>query len=181
MSVVLTHDLCSFRPNGAPGGAPGGAKGARQGHLKVSLPVASLPRLAEALEGGGEVDADLHIGRSATGVPLVSGQVRARVARSCQRCLDTVEQTVEIELALGVAAPGTDPELPEGFEVCEAESLTLGELLEDEVLLALPMIALHDDRQQCGSLAGRVEQAEHENESEPSRHPFAVLKKLKSN
>ena len=177
MSVVLTDDLCLF----GPGGAPGGAKGAREGRLKVSLPVASLPRLAEAIDGDGAVDADLHIGRSTTGVALVAGQVKASVARSCQRCLDTVEQTVEIELALGVAAPGTDPELPVGYEVCEAESLTLGDLLEDEVLLALPMIALHDDRQQCGSLAKRVEKMKHQNESEPSRHPFAVLENLKTN
>ena len=173
MSVTFTDDLCAFRSDGA--------KRTPRGHLKASMPVAGLPRLAKEVEGGGEIDLDLHISRSADGVPLISGRVIARVVRNCQRCLDPVKQTLEIELRLGVAAPGTKPDVPDGYEVCEAESLTLGNLLEDEVLLALPMIALHDDRQQCGPLANRVEKSEHESESEPSRHPFAILENLKSN
>lgn len=173
MSVILTDDLCASRSDGA--------RRTLRAHLKVRLPLADLPRLAEAVEGGGEIDVDLHISRSADGVPLVAGQVTASVSRDCQRCLDRVDQTLEIELCVGIAAPGTKPDLPDGYEACEAESLTLGDLVQDEVLLALPMIALHDDRKQCGPLAGKVEQSEHESESDSSRHPFVVLASLKTN
>jgi uncharacterized protein len=173
MSIVLSADLCAFRPDAA--------KRAQVGLLKTRMPVVRLPRLAEAVGSGGEVDVNIRLSRSAAGVSLVAGQVKATVTQHCQRCLDTVEQTLDVELRLGIAAPGSSAELPEGYELYEAESLTLGELLEDELLLALPMISLHGDRRQCGSLAGRVEKMEGEYESEPSRHPFAVLKNLKSN
>jgi uncharacterized protein len=65
--------------------------------------------------------------------------------------------------------------LPEGYEplLVTGEPLLTRELVEDEVLLAIPAIPRHGGEEAC--VTG------YENQSLPEReNPFAVLEKLKS-
>jgi len=173
MSVELSNDLCAFGPEAA--------NRVPRGRLKARISVAELPRLAEAVDAGGELDVDLEINASTEGTTLVDGQIHATLTRSCQRCLDKVRQKMNIEIHVGVAPPGMVVELPEGYEICEAESLKVGDLLEDEVLLALPMIARHEDPQQCGPVASVLVDEDQECDAESPRRPFAILESMKSN
>ena len=173
MSVELSNDLCAFGSEAA--------NRVPRGRFKARISVADLPRLAEAVDAGGELDIDLAIDTSTDGTTLVDGQICATLARCCQRCLDTVSQKMNIEIHVGVAPPGMVVELPEGYEICEAESLKVGDLLEDEVLLAMPMIARHEDSQRCGPLASALVDDDQESDAQSTRRPFAILESMKSN
>jgi len=104
-------------------------------------------------------------------------KVNGRLSQCCQRCLAEVEFDCAIDSRLLLVGP--EDEWPE--EELEAEdydaipasrALSLASLVEDEVLLALPLVPRHAD---C---APPAEQAGPEEDSAPS--PFAVLAGLKN-
>jgi uncharacterized protein len=91
----------------------------------------------------------------------------------CQRCLGTVIEPLSITSRLWLVAPGRpwpDDELAEdSFDAVEAgKEMALLPLIEEEVLLALPVAPMHEVCDLPVAMQG---------EHEPS--PFAVLAKLK--
>ena len=118
----------------------------------------------------------------------VAGRVAVAVERICQRCLEPLVTELEAEVRLRVVSPDTplaatageedaDGDVVEPFEpwpVAEG-SVALGDLLEDELLLALPPAAVHE--------AGHCEAPPYTDplpeEPSPSReNPFAALQDL---
>jgi len=152
-----------------------------EGVLEESLPIAAFPRLAPTLsDSEGTVEVDVRVTRASSGVPLVEGTLRGRFRRDCQRCLEPVDLDVTVSLKLAVTGAGGDELAPADFEAWQSdeEAVTLRDLLEDELLLALPMVARHEDERRCGRLAARLE--DDGQEDLPTRdNPFAVLRTLK--
>ena len=151
------------------------------GRFRETVPVAALPRLAETLsDSQGSIEADVRVSRASSGIPLVEGTLRGRLHRDCQRCLEPVDLDVRIDLKLAVTGTAGEELAPADFEPWQTEQqdVTLGQLLEDELLLALPMVTRHENERQCGELAGRLREGEGERTAERD-NPFAVLKRLK--
>lgn len=152
-----------------------------EGRLCERVPIGAFPRLAEILlEAEGAVQVDVRVSRAPSGIPLVQGRLKGRMRRECQRCLEPVDIEVDVELRLAVTESGVDEATPAGFEPWQSEetAVVLRELLEDELLLALPMVARHEDEAQCGALAHRA--GDRASAEAPRReNPFAVLKGLK--
>lgn len=144
------------------------------GHLAGSVAVAALGRLADALaDTGGELAYSLDGGRNGDGKPFLHLRVSGRLQLSCQRCLSALPFEVEIDSRLLLVAPGEawpDDELvDDGSDAIEADAaLAVLPLIEDEVLLALPIAPRHGD---C-----RPPQADG-GDKKPS--PFAALASLK--
>ena len=155
-----------------------------EGELSQEVPCAAFPRLVEVLlDSDVTLAVEIRVGRASSGIPLVSGRVRGRVVQECQRCLEPVTGELDVELRLAVVGPGNEELAPADFEPWQADSskVTLGELIEDELLLALPMVARHED-ERCGELATRLAGARDETEEESAQdrdNPFAVLRALK--
>ncbi len=151
------------------------------GSFRETVPVAALPRLAETLsDSRGSIEADVRVSRASSGIPLVEGTLRGRLRRDCQRCLEPVDLDVRIVLKLAVTGTGGEELAPADFEPWQTEQqdVTLGQLLEDELLLALPMVTRHENERQCGELARRLGEGEGERTAERD-NPFAVLRQLK--
>lgn len=152
-----------------------------EGRLSESVPVGVFPRLAETLlDKAAKVQVDIRVSRSSSGIPVVEGRLGGRFQRQCQRCLEPVDVEIEADLRLAVAGQDSDHLLPAGFEPWQSDDadVVLKDLVEDELLLALPMVARHEDESQCGELARQPGQEAPE--EAPRRHnPFAVLKDLK--
>jgi uncharacterized protein len=152
-----------------------------EGRLSESVPVGVFPRLAETLLDKAEkVQVDIRVSRSSSGIPLVEGRLDGRFHRQCQRCLEPVDIEIEAELRLAVTDQDSGHLLPAGFEPWQSDEtdVVLKDLVEDELLLALPMAARHPDESQCRGLARRP--GHEAPEEAPRRHnPFAVLKDLK--
>ncbi|MFW5910945.1 MAG: YceD family protein [Thiohalospira sp.] len=152
---------------------------ARSGQaLSGTLRVAELSRLAESVrEPSGEVAYELRFGEE-EGVPTLRGRIAAEVTVTCQRCLGPLKVRVEAEPQLGfVDSEAEEAKLPEGLEgvvLEEGENIRPGDLIEDEVLLALPLFPAHDTRT-CPPWEDPVELSP----AEEQENPFAVLAGLR--
>ena len=101
---------------------------------------------------------------------------------TCQRCLGPVEITVEVKQSFRFvgteeAAEAQDEESEEDV-LALSQDFNLSDLIEDEVLMALPVVPRHEE---CPvALKLEVEDAGFEAASTEKRNPFAVLAKLQS-
>lgn len=109
--------------------------------------------------------------------PVVRLAVTADVVLTCQRCLGRVQRTLSTEAQLVFADEGA-PELPDGYEAVggDPRKLDLAALVEDELLLGLPIIPQHEAGDDCKLPAAAAGQAEAE--ATELRRPFAGLKDL---
>jgi uncharacterized protein len=115
---------------------------------------------------GGESQVWLHVA-AGTGLPL-----------ECQRCLEPVEVKIEAERSfLFVHGEDTAAQLDADTEddvLALTRALDLRELIEDELLLALPLVPRHDA---CPKpLPVRHDELE---AADPPPHPFSALATLK--
>ena len=105
----------------------------------------------------------------------MTGKVGVRLTFVCQRCLELVDIDVEATVDLGLVRE-TNKDTHAGdqdyLELSE-ESLELATLVEDELILALPIIPTHPDGF-CEAIEALASQSEESGES-----PFAVLSNLK--
>lgn len=107
-------------------------------------------------------------------------QAEARIALTCQRCLGPAATALSVDrwfrfVADEAAAEAQDDDCEEDLLALEPRPSLL-EVLEDELLMALPLVPMHD---QCPtSVALRA--PEHPADAAPERkNPFAELAKLK--
>jgi len=92
----------------------------------------------------------------------VEVRVAGAVVLQCQRCLQPCECAVDDLAQLMVVALDTD-EVPGGYEpvLGSPEQLSLAAVIEEQVLLALPLVPAHEDAARCAPVTGalRVEPA----------------------
>lgn len=151
----------------------------QQAQFSGLIPVSAMPRLAAIVrDGNGEVEFELAFSRDTGGIDNVSGHFSTRVTLTCQRCLQTLQVPVTGRISLGIVqGPQEARQLPVEYDPLEvgADPMSLPELIEDEVLLALPFAPLHPSGQ-CP--AGVVPEAGAQTAPE-RQYPFAELIELK--
>ena len=139
------------------------------------LSLASLPRLAPDLAlTDGTVHARIGFARERK-QPVADIEVRARLPLRCQRCLQPVwldvDQQSRVWLVTDLAKVdrdemGLEPILaPEGH-------IALRDLIEEELLLAVPLVPRHEDESDCTTGSSEPE------EEEVVQRPFAGLGEL---
>ena len=147
------------------------------------MPVARLARLCGALAGDeGEVGFRLDFGRDELGTDYVDVHAQAPLTMICQRTLEPFVLTVTVDSRLGLIRQERDEAgLPPGCEpllVAEDGRLDPADVIEDELLLALPLVPVNPDSSLPDALVGRGEPESGEAESREN-NPFAVLRELK--
>jgi len=144
--------------------------------LAGNLATAEMSRLRAAVEEcGDKVRIRLDCRRDEQGYIVISGEVDVEITLRCQRCLEPLPVHLQQSIRIGwVTDASVLQRLPEALEPLLSEStrLALATLIEDEILLGLPMAPLHDAKA-CPA-AELVEELKPHRES-----PFAVLKDLK--
>ncbi|MFP4161478.1 MAG: YceD family protein [Ectothiorhodospira sp.] len=154
----------------------------KRGLLEGALGLESLPRLQAAVRGmNGPARVWMRFDRD-SGRTRIEGGISAGVALTCQRCLEPVvcpvEARFQVEPVTDVASacaldPAVEPVL------MEDGLLPIHALVEEEILLALPPVALHED-QACPVQSRREFTPEEVEAARRSEHnPFAVLGSLK--
>ena len=119
------------------------------------LAVAQLPRLADLLFGReGVVSYAVEGDTSAKGQPVLRVHLTADLAVSCQRCLQRLPLHLDVRRDLVVVAPAAelDPLEDEDDDtdaIASAGSLDLNDLLEQEIVLSVPMAPRHPENA-CG-------------------------------
>ncbi len=145
-------------------------------------PLVKFARLKEVLENvDGQVTARIEFGRS-VGFACVKANVSANLLLKCQRCLEPLETEVSGSFKFALVRSDDEVELlPAEFEPfwLDGEDQSIIDLVEEELLLCLPMVTLHEDA--CSSYMkkqNKKAKAAIEAEKESS-HPFAALKSFK--
>jgi uncharacterized protein len=156
---------------------------ARRG-FKGRLPLASMARLREALVGDeGEVEFSLQFDRDALQVPYVELRIDAHLPLQCQRSLQRFVLPVQMTQRLGLLRAGRDGEadeaaLPEGYEALQVAAdgeLRPAELVEDELILAMPVVPI-DPESESVERDWPIQPDE-----EMRANPFSALAALKKN
>ena len=115
--------------------------------LRGAHPVGELHRFRRAVDhASGPVQVDLHFRQDESGLTRVGGHLEVPVRLTCQRCLEPLELLLDAAVdMLVVRSEGEAERHGQGREAVrlEGHSLPLLELMEDELMLALPMHASH--------------------------------------
>ena len=121
------------------------------GLIEGSLPIQCFHRLGEMLVvREGEVYLRLEFSKGELGSTMVNGSAAAEVCLICQNCMQQYRQQVTCELALRVVSDESKLErLPEIDDAIVAPDkvISVAELVEDELILAMPMIPRHEEGQ----------------------------------
>ena len=143
------------------------ALGGRHAVLEGRLPLLLFGRVVDSADasrceaGDYEVEARLGFARAGTaersgagGWTRLSITASLSVPLRCERCLEAYDHALRIdtEVAL-VADEASAAVVPDALEyiVCEAHVRPL-DLLEEELIMALPLVPAHPDPAQCGEL-----------------------------
>ena len=149
-----------------------------------SLPIAAMRRLCGMLaDDAGVATYELDFGRDEYGTAYVDVRVQAPLWLVCQRTLEPFVLPVTVDNRLGLIrteheesglSPGCEPLL-----VSEDDKLNPFDVIEDELLLAVPLVPVNPD----SKLPDEVTRppVEEESTDERSDNPFAVLRELKKN
>lgn len=148
--------------------------------VERQYPIAGFERLGDRLaERIGSADVRVAL-QMIDGIPSAILQLRAGVVLVCQRCLRPLHRVLESESRLAFVAREEDA-VPGDYEPIAGDPrrVPLAALVEDELLLALPLIEQHAPGEDCGLPAGNSEPApEPESGAPEMRRPFAGLRDL---
>lgn len=161
--------------------------------LEGELPLRQMKRLLPLLASDeGSISVALEFGIDEMGVPHVTGRIRASLAIVCQRCLEPMAWEVDQPVALAFLRRGAGPAadeaaIPGPYEpyVVEENPLRLADLIEDEIMLALPQIPRHaleecPARHWVEGEAKETAAGQAAAGSEQTENPFSVLAGLKT-
>jgi uncharacterized protein len=147
--------------------------------VDFAVPLAELPRLAQLAGLAGEMRGRAHF-RRAAGIAVVELNFSGSARLQCQRCLGAMEVQVEASTEVGLVATEADvSRVPEELEPVLAPGgrISVGDLVEEELLLTLPIVPLHTDEAACqvapGAAAASADEAPPE-----TQKPFAQLAEL---
>jgi uncharacterized protein len=171
MSVTLPESLDAWRMVSA------------RRSFEGTLPIASLSRLCEALAGlDGVVKFELDFGRDNLGISYVDVRAQAELTLTCQRTLEPFVLPVTVDTRLGLIKSERDEAgLPPDCEpllVAEDGRVNPADVIEDELLLALPLVPINPDSSVSDEVTGHDPDDDVAGE-ERAENPFAVLRELK--
>lgn len=120
----------------------------QKGTITGQLPLSLCPRIQEMAEQQNQyVSAVFEFAQNKDRIYVIHGKLNTVVTVVCQRCNQLMQEPLEIECTL---SPVTSDEraktLPGSIDpvLMEADQIDLHALIEDEVLLALPMVPKHE-------------------------------------
>ncbi len=145
--------------------------------LKGVLAAENLPRVSQVGDIQSEVEVELLFARDDQARTRVTGVIRGRFGLLCQRCMEPVDTEVSQPVDLVVVWDDDQSRsVPRDLDPWEVdEQGNLFELVEDEVLLALPLVAKHP-LGQCE--APKLPDQEVPEQEEGRQKPFEILKEL---
>lgn len=143
-------------------------------------PLALMSRLRDLLaDSHGDASYEIEFGIDELSIPFVSVVVSAGLPLICQRSLETFVLPVRAETRLGlVRSEREESALPGGYEallVPDDNGLVLLDLIEDELLLQVPVVPLSP----AGPEADEAAFSSDKTGSPGRENPFAALKDWK--
>lgn len=148
--------------------------------IDFAVPLAELPRLCSRLAGlEGVVRGRVHFARE-SGFVVADLTVSGTAALTCQRCLGAMTESVSSSARVALISAEADASrVPEHLEPVLAAGgrISIGELVEEELLLALPIVPAHAQRADC-AVASDAPLVSGEQQGQTTQRPFERLSEL---
>jgi uncharacterized protein len=148
-----------------------------------SVALRDLPRLAPLLTSQeGEAAFTLEFDRDEERRPRIRGEVTASLSLLCQRCMQDMQLPVQVSFCLTpVSGPVEAESLPDEYDPLMLEDALLHpmDLVEDELILAIPPAPRHPEAECAVKLADYRPEPEAQEPEAAKENPFAVLAELK--
>ncbi|HEY9135696.1 MAG TPA: YceD family protein [Pseudomonadales bacterium] len=158
--------------------------------LSGQLQLGDMPRLLTCVVNEGQdqvvndqntVVVELEFHRDEEGLRVITGRIKGQLSLVCQRCLDItlfqLDEPVALALVKNDEAASQLPSRYDPLLVSEGP-VSLITLVEDELLLALPSVAYHDEGE-CSVLPYQNDMIDETQAEVKKPNPFAVLTGLK--
>jgi uncharacterized protein len=140
--------------------------------VDFAVPLAELTGLPAGVAGS--VAGRARFGRT-QGFPVVELTAQGTATLQCQRCMQPMSVPLErlVKVAL-VASEADAARVPPELEpmLATAGRISIGELIREELLLTLPIVALHGEGEPCAAAPNAVEHGQ------DTHRPFARLADL---
>jgi uncharacterized protein len=152
--------------------------------VDFSIPLSELPRVSHEISAqDGEARGHVKFSRQ-LGHAVADLQVDAQPEVVCQRCMQPMRWPVVVKSRIALVSDYTAADrVPEGMEVflVEADSVSVRDLVDEEILLALPHVARHEEGSECADsamqLSGQEVDADEADDPQVQK-PFAQLGEL---
>ncbi|MES2281428.1 MAG: DUF177 domain-containing protein [Pseudomonadota bacterium] len=163
---------------------------AKEGEPLVAItPLQKFERLAAELREpeadstvSWQADAELRSGSGSDEDIWLHLQAKTAVTLTCQRCMAAMQAPLDVDqwyrfVATEEIAMAEDDESEEDLLVLEPQ-FDLTAVLEDELLMALPLVPMHEQCPVAPKLSAGADEVDEAEEEKPN--PFAVLAQLKN-
>ena len=118
-----------------------------QADIDFSIPLAEFPRLSPQLaHTNGDVRGSVRFSRE-SGVPVADLDVTCELELECQRCFGPLSLPIDSQERVAMVAGAAEADrVPAGRETILAPEhrISLRDLVEEELLLTLPIVPLHE-------------------------------------
>ena len=132
------------------------ALGRRQVQLNGEMDLGKLTRLCELLKSDkGSVRASLRFSQQGMGSTAVDLSYEGNLDLVCQRCLESVTEKISGRVLLVILEDDSMvSSAPEDHEpiILSGVRCQPAEIVEDELIISLPLVARHSQIDECGSL-----------------------------
>jgi uncharacterized protein len=152
--------------------------------VDFSIPIAELPRVShELIARDGEAAGKVRFSRQ-MGHAVADLDVSAQPEVVCQRCMQPMRWPVHVKSRIALVSDYSAADrVPDGLEVflVEADSVSVRDLVDEEIMLALPHVPRHAEGSKCSEqpmrLPGQSDESQEAAESQVQK-PFAQLGEL---
>ena len=150
--------------------------------LDFSIPLAELPRVSRELTSTeGEAKGHVRFSRQ-LGQAVADLEVSAQPEVVCQRCMQPMRWPVKVKSRVALVSDyDAADRVPEEMEVflVEGDSVSVRDLVDEEVMLALPNVPRHGEDSECARQEVQLPGEPDEPDVEPdTQKPFAQLGEL---
>ena len=150
-----------------------------------AVALVSFERFTKLLESSeGEISVKLHFFVDEEGNRLLEGNAQGSVKLICQRCLEPMDYDIEADFNISFAFHEEMARSMTGrFDpvvLSPDKRVSLVELIEDDLLLSLPMFSNHSDGEcQVKTVYEDQSEAEQVSDDQEKSNPFSILANLK--
>ncbi len=155
----------------------------RNGYFEGEIALSEMRRLGELLELDQSARKDRNVAvkfefiRNEYDIATIVGRLETSLGLQCQRCLKTMELPLELDFRLMIDASDAIVQDSSVDTLYSDDGfIDIVEVVEDELILAIPLVPLHEDSA-CNE---HWPEPETESEAGVVNNPFAVLAQLKT-
>ncbi len=151
----------------------------QNGYFSGTLALSQLSRLSSlVIPSDVDISVQFEFVRNLYKLNSITGHIKSKLTVECQRCLEPMLHEIDQDFGLLIDATDEDVEVSQMDTVYSDEGyLNVFEVIEDELILTLPLIMMHEEKDCNAYWKSEPEMVQ----VEEKVNPFAVLETLKSN